>query len=144
MSKKYKINKEIDPCIICLGDEPENIIIFPTKYSECNCKYNIHLECLHKLPNKNCVMNCGSSIQISKKISDVENTFQHTTPTEVAIRHIGVEYVTTPETTPETTITTPHRCICYICLKNPLIYILIVLGIITTCAIITSSITMWL
>jgi len=59
-----------DPCIICLDENSQNMIEFPTKYSDCMCKYNIHLECLHKLLKKKCLM-CEKKINILKDLKMV-------------------------------------------------------------------------
>lgn len=61
---------DCDPCIICLDENSTNMIKFPTNRSNCMCKYNIHLECLHKLLKKKCLM-CEKKINISK---DLKNT----------------------------------------------------------------------
>jgi hypothetical protein len=64
-------SEESIECIICLGENRENMVIFPTTYSKCLCKYNIHLQCLQKLTKPLCIMNCGSNMGFKKKLSQV-------------------------------------------------------------------------
>ena len=84
------LSEESIECIICLGENSDNMITFPTTYSNCLCKYNIHLQCLQQLTKPLCIMNCGSNMGFNKKLSQVTiEDFNEDLSVSILTRHVG-------------------------------------------------------